>query len=151
MTLGFTTKFPDKTPTLFKEKILSAVDPGIRQQYPDLLPKIHTFRGTERWKAGMKMHMVTGNRTKHRQQFNIGYPELEYCNGTQACTITCQVSVKPYPRILIDDRLLGLDETLLFVANDGFTSLDQFWAWFCWPGMDVSHSGQLIHFSDFRY
>src|SRR5690606_30543702 len=77
MTLGFTTHFQDGTPTLFVEKIVLPYRSELRNQYPDIAPKIHTFRLGYRWRAGMKMHLVTGNRTPQRRQFGQAIPELE--------------------------------------------------------------------------
>lgn len=149
MTLGFTTKFPDGSPTMFEQKILIDLDPACREQYPDMLPKIHTFRMGHRWRAGMKMHMVTGNRTANRRQFNIGYPALETCNGTQDCIITCIIDPAIGFHIEIDGRQIEND--LLFIANDGFNSPQQFWNWFGNPITPVRHVGQIIHFTNFRY
>lgn len=148
MTLSFATVFPGGKPTLFLEKIVLPYRYELRQQYPDLIPKIHTFRLGARWRAGMKMHMVYGNRTKERRQFNLEYPELDTCHGVQKCFITCLHAPQPGIRIEIDGTVVN---DLLFMANDGFDSPDQFYDWFGHPFKTVTHEGQIVHWTDFRY
>ena len=149
MTLGFTTHFPDGSPTLFEQKILLPYEKQIQLHYPHLLPKIHTFRLGKRWKAGMKMHMVTGNRTKDRRQFNIEYPELEYCVSVQDCIIRAGTTPMPCFSIEVDGATLEND--ILFLVNDGFNGPDQFFEWFGHPFKSTEHVGQIIHFTDFKY
>ena len=93
MTLGFSTRWPDKMgelggqPTYFiqkiwngliKEHILDVYDEKeIHREYyrqldkiievhTKLPPKLHTIRHGQRWKKGMKIHMVIHNRTKKK-------------------------------------------------------------------------------------
>lgn len=149
MTLGFSTHHSNGIETLFEQKILLPYKPELQQQYPDLLPKIHTFRLGTRWRSGMAMHMVTGDRTPQRRQFNEGIPELATCKGVQKCFITIfWKNSEPEFRIEIDNRVVN---SLLFMANDGFDGPDQFFDWFGHPFKTVSHEGQLVHFSNFRY
>ncbi len=149
MTLGFTTNFPDGRPTLFEQKILWPYEKQIQVKYPDLLPKIHTFRLGNRWKAGMKMHMVTGNRTPQRRQFNLDYPELDRCTGTQECIIrTVNIPMQAFS-IEVDGRLLEND--LIFLVNDGFDGPDRFFEWFGHPFKSTEHVGQVVHWTNFKY
>lgn len=148
MTLGFTTHFPDGTPTLFPQKIMLPYDHDLQQQYADRLPKIHTFRLGNRWQAGKKMHLVTGNRTPNRQQFGLHIPELERCHSVQTCIIrTINLPLKAYA-VEIDGKEV---DPLLFAVNDGFNSPDRFLEWFGHPFKPTRQEGQIIHFSDFRY
>lgn len=104
MILGFSTTFPDGRPTMFEQKILLPHDPSLQFEYPDLYPKIHTFRMGDRWRAGMTIHMATGTRSPQYRQFNAGIPGLEHCRSTQRCIITCLHNPKPGIRIEIDGR-----------------------------------------------
>ncbi len=156
MTLGFSTNFPDGTPTLFPEKIILPYRYELRQQYPNLLPKIHTFRLGARWRAGMKMHMVTGNRTPNRAQFGQQIPELQNCTSVQDAMLYIlptgiNIAVGT-PEI--DQRLLTRQERLLFAVNDGFNSIDEMERWFFPKGYNPIATpivGQIIHFTKFRY
>jgi len=151
MTLGFTTHFNDGEPTWFPEKIMLPYRYELRQQYPNILPKIHTFRLGSRWKAGMRLHLVTGNRTPQRAQFGQAIPELAYCNGTQECVIRTINRPMPAFSIEVDGRLLEKDWELLFLVNDGFDSPSRFFEWFAHPFKPTEHVGQIVHFSNFRY
>jgi len=149
MTLGFTTTHPSGKPTLFEQKILLPHKPELQQRHPDMMPKIHTFREGSRWRAGMAMHMVVGNRTAQRRQFNLDVPALEKCYAVQECHITvARINGQPSIRIEIDRRLIN---SLLFMANDGFDNPEQFIDWFGHPFNTAVHVGQIVHFSNFIY
>lgn len=156
MTLGFSTHWPDKTPTLFREKILLPYDTSIQEQYPDMIPKIHTFRqGVERWDAGMTIHMVTGNRTRNRNQFNTDIPELELVKSIQFAQISIIDGILV---IHIDEengmRELSTADTLLFAANDGFNSVEEMRSWFFPKRInkyECAPYGVIIHWTDLKY
>lgn len=153
MTLGFSTKHNDGSPTKFEEKILLPFNDTLGRINPKMRPKIHTFRLGYRWRAGLRMHMVVGNRTAQRRQFNLGIPDLEYCKSVQTCVITCAKDPMPHFVINIGHRILTPEEEIEFMYNDGFENLDQMWNWFApnFRGIDKIHLGQLIHFSDLKY
>lgn len=148
MTLGFTTHFPDGQLTRFEQKILWPYERQVQFYYPDLLPKIHSFRIGNRWRAGMKIHMVTGNRTRQRGQFNLDYPQLQVCTGTQECVIrTVNIPMKGFS-VEIDGREVS---DLLFMVNDGFDGPDRFFEWFGHLFKSTEHVGQIVHWTDFKY
>lgn len=157
MTLAFSTHFPDGSPTLFPQKILFPYEEYYRKRYPDMIPKIHTFRIGHRWKAGMKMHMVTHNRRPNRNQFNLDIPELEICKSVQPCMIwhaTDRICIAVGAPDTPDQRALTAAEILLFAANDGFNSVADMARWFFPKGYDPAAAplvGQIIHFTDFQY
>jgi len=158
MTLGFSLQFPDKSPTMFVQKILHPYGEYYRRTYPDMLPKIHTFRLGSRWRPALTMHMVTGNRTPNRNQFNHGIPELERCKAVQPCMIwhntTAGVSIAIGAPDTPEQRLLTTAEILLFAANDGFNSVEALTRWFFPKGYDPTAAplvGQIIHFTNFQY
>lgn len=158
MTLGFSLKFPDGTPTLFFNKILYPYKKEIRELNPNMIPKIHTFRMGNRWRSGLKMHMVIGNRTKYRCQFNQNIPELEFSKAIQPAMIWCGLAGDINIAIGEPDTpaqwLLTPSGINLFAANDGFNSVDELTRWFFPKGYDptaVPYVGQIIHFTDFQY
>lgn len=161
MTLGFLQYWRDsQAQTLFKEKIRLPYVPYLQKGYPTLLPKIHTFRNGSRWRAGMRIHMVTGNRTPQREQFNIDIPELQTCISVQNAIIRNIIGGGVSIEILRSDfstlKFLTREEQLLFAANDGFNSLEEMKIWF-FPKNKSGHTpgyrvdGQIIHWTSFKY
>ena len=132
MILGFKQQFQDKTPTNFREKILSG-------------EKIHTIRAGTRWRAGMPIQMAYGVRTKNYDQFNVGRSKFERCTSAQPIFMTFDWILK----ISIGARYLGPKEMELLITNDGVT-ISQFTNWF-FPQGRFKFSGQIIHWTDFKY
>ena len=96
----------------------------------------------------MKIHMVTGNRTRQRRQFNLDYPQLQVCTGTQECVIrTVNIPMKGFS-VEIDGREVS---DLLFMVNDGFDGPDRFFEWFGHLFKSTEHVGQIVHWTDFKY
>jgi len=84
MILGFKTQIAGQ-PTFFVEKIRANVSPILANTWT---PKIHTIRHGNRWRAGMKMQLAIGVRTKGYYQFNIGeYAALDHCVSVQEIEI----------------------------------------------------------------
>lgn len=170
MTLSFSQKFPDKSPTNFVEKIWEGLYPEIHtgeDYFPALEargfgiyshsifhPKIHTIRrvSKNRWREGMAIHFAVNNRTKNRLQFAPILPvrkiqtfELKYL----------PVSKDPLdlqPMIWIDEYIFydpatGKDCGIEQLAkNDGFDSVEKFFQWF-----SSDFTGEIIHWTDFSY
>jgi len=152
MVLGFKQKFPDGTPTHFREKVLASLGHYPEGGRPSILlkdgeeiiikPKYHSLRLGNRWKAGMNIHMAYGVRTKNYQQFNKGIPELEKCVSVQKVEIKW-TKTHSGMLIFIDGVNVGGDDLW---RNDGFDSLEQFMLWF-----NKDFTGQIIHWSSLRY
>lgn len=168
MILGFKEHFDkQKTkPTYFREKILAGVGyipsdvgkmPKNGQGVLHLIehPKIHTIRAGHRWKEGDLMHMAYGVRTKNYCQFNKGIPELERVKSVQDIRID-HYPLSNYIKVTIDGKSYRVfehekihadhDVIRQLAINDGFESIDHFFSWF-----SEDFSGQIIHFSSFRY
>ena len=140
MTLSFSQKFPDKSPTLFVEKILSG-------------SKIHTIRKDEkdRWKVGTNIHFVINNRTKNRFQFAPILP----VKSIQKFRVSWDDGIV---HIYIDDILfytnIGLHSRFIefhkqmqkFAENDGFSDIKSFLSWF-----NDDFDGKIIHWTDSYY
>jgi len=110
-------------------------------------PKIHTMREDphNRWKPGTKIHMVLNNRSPQRFQFA---PEI-LCKGTQKVQI-CHFAKDIYgdrgPEVYIDDLSITGDKLLILSQNDGFDTVDDFFAYF-----NKAWSGKIIHWTDLKY
>ena len=181
MILPFSTKFPDGTPTYFIEKIwmeLACHHPselvtkddyenayfekiGANWGYPNVpfFPKRHTIREDlhDRWKPGMKIHMVVFNRSKNRVQFA---PVLE-CKSVQYVRIIQDnylTGKENDPCLYIGDQpdyedcmpfyYKGYGETEMeqLAKNDGFNSVEHFFSWF-----NKDFNGKIIHWTDLKY
>ena len=172
MTLGFTQYFPSGEKTYFQEKIKACeesvsvctemkFDRGILPVmiYTTMKPKRHTMRIGNRFKSGMKLHMVYGNRTKNRTQF-----ALMTCTSTQTVVIryrrtaavnrhegveninyTAMVG-NQFLQVFIDGNLIGGRTLARLAVNDGFKNTTEFLKWFRKSG-----KFQLIHWTNLRY
>lgn len=102
-------------------------------------PKIHTIRKDEknRWEVGNKIHAVYNNRQKNQFQFA---PTFE-CKGIQKIIISVR-----YKHVFIDSRELSVSEMNQLAINDGFDSVEDFFAYF-----NTNFTCKIIHFTDFRY
>jgi len=150
MILGFKTTFPWGEATGFIDKILACVYPS------KYIPKRHTIRTGQRWKAGDWLHMATGVRTAKYQQFNKGVYELAKCRATQRFDLTYRN--RDVVALYIDKKLKycknrdhvfevtpgWMDQ---FAKNDGFNDAEHFFKWFT----GSVRNGQVIHWTDLKY
>lgn len=159
MTLSFSTQIDGK-PTYFIEKIWSGIhenhlssnseglfysDMGkIFDNYSTLAPKIHTIRADkkDRWKVGNKIHFVINNRTKNRFQFAPVIP----VKSIQKIEIVYWMGCGDYPSVVVGGQTLKNSEVETLAKNDGFDSVEDFFAWF-----NSDFKGKIIHWTDFRY
>ena len=103
--------------------------------------KIHTIREDihNRWRAGMKIHMATGVRTKKYNQF-----AEQTCKSIQHIVI---IHLHDYdPIIRIDERQLSIDEIQQLAWNDGFENIAEFFLWF-----HSDFKGKIIHWTNLTY
>lgn len=135
MILGFKQKFPNGTPTNFKEKILSG-------------QKIHSLRESNRFSAGMSIQMAYGVRTKHYEQFNKGIESLSICKSVQSLYL-CYVDEDCMVATLEGAKTDWTIDSL--IKNDGLT-YEQFVKWFFpTPTKKYEWKGFIIHWTDFKY
>lgn len=125
MVLGFTTGYG------FEEKILSG-------------EKLHSIRPDwpKRWKAGNKIQMVTGNRTKGRRQF-----AEKVCTGVQEIVVVFDERGK-IDFVVVDKKQMHNYE--LLAKNDGLCYLD-FEKFFFDNSVKGVYKGRIIHWSNIRY
>ena len=107
----------------------------------NLIPKLHTIRRGQRWKKGMKIHMVINNRTEKRFQFT---PVLE-CTGVQDVEIKF-TNPGFYHPTWVDGELLNIHSLKKLAVNNGFLYVDDFFRFF-----NSYFSGQIVHWTDIRY
>lgn len=113
-----------------------------------LAPKIHTIRTGNRWRPGMKIHPVINNRTKDRFQFA---PTIE-CVSVQRVRITYYNSNSDYPAVRINNNVFymyekhGVEVIEKLAINDGFDSIEQFFAYF-----NQDFVGQIVSWTDLTY
>lgn len=179
MILPFSTKFKDGTPTYFIEKIWRGLGFKHKRDNYDLYneckrnrnlidvtvvvdPKLHTIREDihNRWKPGMKIHMVVFNRSKNQFQF---VPVLE-CKSVQYIRIIHDGIFDEFdgPTVYMGNRS-DLDDLMPFyfdapkacygvkqmeqlARNDGFDSIEHFFSYF-----NKDFTGKIIHWTDLRY
>ena len=120
----------------------------------ELNPKLHTIREdkSDRWKPGTQIHFVINNRSKNRYQFA---PVLE-CKGIQIIEIfhdlghaEIHIDGQFYGEVYrhgLDDIYQHTDDLELLAKNDGFLSVDQFFAWF-----KKDFTGKIIHWTGLKY
>ena len=106
--------------------------------------KIHTIRedASGRWRPGRKIHADVHVRTKRQRRIFEG-----------ECKAVQPVFLDPVTRTILIAKD-GLEKSFIqspftqlqLAQNDGFASLDDFWAWF-----DKPFRGKLIHWTGFTY
>ena len=113
--------------TNFEQKILDGI-------------KLHTIRAdvTNRWHPDMKIHFATGSRTNNYNCFKEGK-----CYATQNITIQGRC-------IYIDGRSKPLTDSKVewLAINDGFDTVQDFWAWF---DQYAPFTVKIIHWSEISY
>ena len=121
---------------------------GFKPQFKEPIlkkKKKHTIRKdkNDRWKPGMKIHFATGARTRLYHQFYEGF-----CKSTQRMRILWDnISLNgEFVSILVDGRLIDLDEVETLAINDGFEDVSEFLNWF-----NEDFEGKIIHWTDLRY
>jgi hypothetical protein len=117
-------------------------------EYTPVIPKYHTIRKGNRWKAGMKIHFAINNRSKNYFQFA---PVIE-AKFVQKITIN---KFLDGINIYIDDDfyLSQLDKGMLeeFAKNDGFDTFKDFIDFFFPNDSSGEFEGQIIHWTNLRY
>ncbi len=120
----------------FKDQFIKPIQTG---------QKIHTIREDkpDRWKPGNKIHFATGVRTAAYSQFKSGE-----CISTQEIRIIYPEieTIQAEPIVEIDDEILTEGDVCRLAFQDGFNSVDDFFAWF-----SEDFEGKIIHWTDFKY
>lgn len=140
---------------LFKYPIeyRECVDKGLLSWYKQK-PKIHTIREDKknRWKVGTKIDFFINARQKNMFRFApvlpvVSIQKVEIEITKNAGILKRQVFIDDIFQIYYeyDDRII--DKGMLeFVQNDGFDTIEDFFAFFNKP-----YTGKLIHWTDKKY
>lgn len=115
---------------------------------PGAIGKRHTIRNGDRWSEGMKAHPVINNRSKNVFQFT---PTLIVKSVQEIFMTAFRGSLE----ITIDDNnYLFYNEREALARRDGFDNYKDFEHFFI-PKIEASgkdcFSGQIIHWTDFKY
>lgn len=151
MNLAFKKKFDDGVLTHFHDKIIMSVDPlylPIGSSPDGIEKKYHTFRFTDRWRVGMKIHMWDRMRSPFQTQFNANIPQLEYC--TKVDEFDMCIGENGELKLLINGRMIDEREMEIVANNDGLT-LIRFVNWFTNALLKTENfeaSGQIIHWTN---
>jgi|SRR5699024_2544762 len=107
-------------------------------------PKLHTIREdkSNQWCAGIDIHFKSNNRNGDLFQFAPVFK----CVSVQKISITWQKDRGCMPIIIIDRTLLCLDSMETLATNDGFDSIEDFFAYF-----NGDFQGKIIHWTDLKY
>lgn len=126
----FTSKFKEVLPMIGATKI------------GDFHQKKHTIRRDSKnlWKAGNNIHFVINNRTPQRFQF----APLVKCVSVQRISI--HHHIKETPTVIVAGRILTEKDIEQLAINDGFDSVEDFFAWF-----REDFTGKIIHWTDLKY
>jgi hypothetical protein len=169
MILPFSTQLNGK-PTYFVERIhkcfslkeiymIAGLDPSVH--YPKdynfvakdkLSPKLHTIREdkNDRWKAGTKIDFFINCRQPNMFRFAPVLPVVSVQKIEIVYYSTRETIIKDLPSkraVIIDDKKRLSDKEIQALAqNDGFDSLDDFFAYF-----ENGFTGKLIHWTDLKY
>ena len=109
-------------------------------------PKLHTIREDkkERWKPGTKIDFFINCRQKNMFRFA---PVLPVVSVQKIEIVYDKVFGKTlYPEILIDNVKLHPMKLEELAQNDGFDSIEDFFAYF-----NEDFTGKLIHWTDLKY
>lgn len=94
--------------------------------FPELAPKHHTLRENTKWLQWRgDIHFVMNNRTKHRDHF-LTLP----ANPTLHRVVRITWTESPSPQVWIGSVQLGPAQLTELALNDGFDSVEDFFAYF---------------------
>jgi hypothetical protein len=171
MILGFKTKTDDGKPTLFPEKVLQCLMSQVWIKVTDwheimkdspygqmavgtYTPKLHTMREDihDKWKPGVMIDFYTGVRTKNAYRFAPRVPvvsvqKVEILEFISAASETCIALHDGRVFVVeVDGKRLTRGKIKQLAINDGFETVDEFFAWF-----QAGWKGRIIHWTSLKY
>lgn len=119
-------------------------------------PKYHTIREdkNDRWKVGTKIDFFINARQKNMYRFAPVLPvvsvqeiEIIWFNKTRSLEPSKYDPKRfNYLDLIVDDRLLEINEVEKLAQNDGFDTIEDFFDYF-----DKYFKGKIIHWTDYKY
>ncbi len=164
MNLAIATYWPNQMPghlsgkpTRFRERILNT----LAQDYPftaallEASPekykmKPHTIRRDKfnKWVVGKNIHFFEWSAKPYRST-HFKFAPVIACVSTQIieiCWTDADGFLMAIPTIWVDGKWLVGEAEELLALNDGFDSLQSFYAWF-----NKDFTGKIIHWTDLKY
>lgn len=147
MIVYFMQKWPDGSPTHFKEKILS----GLYKQLFDVVdgkgigqfqPKLHTMRESFRIRKGMMLDLAYWSGKPYNSSPDR-FVQQTPCKNTQIVKIHHGMG---HRTVIVDGKILTPKKTEQLAINDGFESVDKFFEHF-----NKSAEYNLIHWTNLKY
>jgi hypothetical protein len=123
-------------------KFLNKLSEEDRSKINRVKPKLHTIREDkpDLWKTGMDIEPVISDNSSSQLQFA---PTLK-CLGIQ--TFSIAYFNESEIEVIVDGKLLSLNEVETLAVNDGFDNAADFYRYF-----NHSFKGKLIHWTDLKY
>lgn len=118
-------------------------------------PKIHTIREdkNERWKPGTKIDFFINCRQKNMFRFAPVLPvvsvqkvEIKWFDLFGKKMVRVFIDNQSFACVKFDSELIVTGKILLFSQNDGFDSVEDFFAYF-----NEDFTGKIIHWTDLKY
>lgn len=112
-------------------------------------PKLHTIRedATDRWKPGTKIDFFINCRQKDMFRFAPVLPVVSLQKVHIMYKPESVFFARTYPAdVYIDERRLEVNEIPELAQNDGFSTVNDFFAYF-----NEDFTGKLIHWTILRY
>ena len=130
---------------------------GFDKRFPDKIlggTKKHTIREDTygRWKAGMKIQLATGVRTKNYAEFaelickDVQKIEIKYTDNRGIVEIYIDDKFFGSIHRFIPDKSVNQMNVVKLITNDGFDNIKDFLTWF-----KRDFTGKIIHWTDLRY
>lgn len=142
--------------TISKEEMERPYKMNDPDQFVKKPPKLHTIREDkhDRWHAGVMIDFFINVRTKAMYRFAPSIPvvstqriELIWFNKTRSLEPSKYAPKRfNYLDLIVDDRLLEINEVEKLAQNDGFDTIEDFFDYF-----DKDFTGKIIHWTDLRY
>lgn len=111
------------------------------------LPKLHSFRKGDRWRAGLDIHFYINARQSTMYNFAPTIP----CVSTQTIHIEQVDDYLNQTIVKVDGRFLTIPEQQQLAWNDGFANLVEFWMYFTKEEDNYQFTGQIVHWTDLKY
>lgn len=126
------------------------------EAYKKVTAKLHTIRADDknRWKRGTKIHFFINCRQPNMFRFAPILPvtsvqniEIIWCSEVRSTELsTLSPKRLNYVDVIVDDTLLYIEDIKELSQNDGFDTVEEFFAYF-----NQDFTGKLIHWTDTRY
>jgi hypothetical protein len=109
--------------------------------------KIHTIREGERWRPGLSIQFYNNTRTKYIKKFT----DDKKCIAVQKIQIYHSKEIAEFVWVTIEGKELTPLQIIALSKNDGFKSVNDFFAFFFTNRECTLFEGQIIHWTNYLY